>query len=128
MQALVFDQAGYDASKRKGIDLLYGSAFNSRQEPLEPLGYDLLPNQPYNYTNFNVPEVTKLLHDARSSFDPKKRAELILKAQKIYEPRSGLISLVSNNTATFLNNRLTGAITSFAYWSMPQMGYIGAAK
>ncbi|MEU6103345.1 ABC transporter substrate-binding protein [Streptomyces flaveolus] len=128
MQALVFDQAGYDASKRKGIDLIYSSSFNSRQEPLEPLGYDLLPDQPYNYTNFNVPEVTKLLHDARSSFDPKERAKLILKAQEIYEPKNGLISLVSNNTATFLNNRLTGAITSFAYWSMPQMGYIGAAK
>ncbi|MFC9490883.1 ABC transporter substrate-binding protein [Streptomyces hydrogenans] len=128
MQALVYDQASYDASKRKGIDLLYSSSFNSRQEPLEPLGYDLLPGQPYNYTNFNVPEVTKLLHDARSSFDPKERAQLILRAQEIYEPKNGLISLVSNNTATFINNRLTGAITSFAYWSMPQMGYIGSAK
>ncbi|WP_257230709.1 ABC transporter substrate-binding protein [Streptomyces sp. UH6] len=128
MQALVFDQAGYDASKRKGIDLIYSSSFNTRQEPLEPLGYDLLPDQPYNYTNFDVPEVTKLLHDARSSFDAKERAELIVEAQEIYEPKNGLISLVSNNTATFLNNRLSGAITSFAYWSMPQMGYIGAAK
>jgi peptide/nickel transport system substrate-binding protein len=35
---------------------------------------------------------------------------------------------VSTNTATFINNRLTGAITSFAYWSTPQMAYIGAAR
>ncbi|MFH8805613.1 ABC transporter substrate-binding protein [Streptomyces sp. NPDC017936] len=128
MQALVYDQASYDASKRKGIDLLYSSNFNSRQEPLEPLGYDLLPDQPYNYTNYDNPKVTKLLTGARSSFDPKKRAEMILEAQAIFEPETGVISLVSNNTATFLSNRLTGAITSFAYWSMPQMGYLGAAK
>ncbi|MEU2232208.1 ABC transporter substrate-binding protein [Streptomyces vietnamensis] len=128
LQPLVYEQASYDASKRVGIDLLYSSSFNSRQEPLEPLGYDLLPGQPYNYTNFNVPEVTKLLNDARSSFNPKERAQMILKAQEIYEPQTGTISLVSNNTATFLNNRLTGAITSFAYWSMPQMAYAGAAK
>ncbi|MFI6517477.1 ABC transporter substrate-binding protein [Spirillospora sp. NPDC050679] len=128
MQPLVFDQAGYDAGKRKGIDLLYGASFNAQQNPLEPLGFDLLPEQPYNYTGFNNPQVTKLLTDARSSFDPKERARLIVRAQEIYEPLSSGISLVSNNTATFLNNRLTGAVTSFAYWSMPQMAYVGAAQ
>ncbi|MFF3501222.1 ABC transporter substrate-binding protein [Streptomyces sp. NPDC003247] len=128
MQALVYDQASYDASKRKGIDLMYSSNFNSRQEPLEPLGFDLLPDQAYNYTHYDNPKVTELLNDARSSFDPKEQAEMILKAQAIYETENATISLVSNNTATFLNNRLTGAITSFAYWSMPQMGYLGAAK
>jgi peptide/nickel transport system substrate-binding protein len=128
MQPLVFDQAGYDATKRKGIDLLYGASFNSSQNPLEPLGFDLLPDQPYNYTDFNNPQVTKLLNDARSSFDAKERARLIVQAQEIYEPVTGTISLVSTNTATFINNRLTGAITSFAYWSTPQMAYIGAAR
>ncbi|MEV5827965.1 ABC transporter substrate-binding protein [Spirillospora sp. NPDC052242] len=128
MQPLVFDQAGYDAGKRKGIDLIYSASFNSQQNPLEPLGFDLLPDQPYNYTEYDNPQVTKLLEEARSSFDAKERAQLIVKAQEIYEPQTGMISLVSTNTATFLNNRLTGAVTSFAYWSMPQMAYIGAAK
>ncbi|MFD0685996.1 ABC transporter substrate-binding protein [Actinomadura fibrosa] len=128
MQPLVFDQAGYDASKRKGIDLIYDASFNSGQNPLEPLGFDLLPGQPYNYDNYDNPQVTKLLNDARSSFDAKQRAQLIVQAQQVYEPQTGTISLVSTNTATFLNNRLTGAVTSFAYWSMPQMAYIGAAK
>ncbi|MEU6459757.1 ABC transporter substrate-binding protein [Streptomyces sp. NPDC047065] len=128
MQPLVFDQAGYDASKRKGVDLLYGASFNSRQNPLETLGYDLLPDQPYNYTDFDNPEVTKLLTEARSTFDAKRSAQLVVEAQKIYEPLTGTISLVSTNTATFLNNRLTGAVTSFAYWSMPQMAYIGTAR
>ncbi|MBG0817813.1 ABC transporter substrate-binding protein [Planomonospora sp. ID82291] len=128
MQPLVFDQAGYDATKRKGIDLLYGASFNSSQNPLEPLGFGLLPGQPYNYTDFDDPQVTKLLNDARSSFDARERAKLIVQAQEIYEPVTGTIPLVSTNTATFINHRLTGAITSFAYWSTPQMAFIGAAR
>jgi len=128
LQPLVYDQAGYDASQREGLDLFYSSSFNSRQEPLEPLGSDLLPEQPYNYTNYDDPEVTRLLNEARSTFDVKEQSELIVKAQEIYEPQSALISLVSTNTAMFINNRLTGAITSFAYWSMPQMAYIGAPE
>ncbi|SED27134.1 peptide/nickel transport system substrate-binding protein [Amycolatopsis tolypomycina] len=128
MQPLVFAQASYDATKRAGVDLLYTSNFNSQQNPLEPLGFDLLPGQPYNYTDFDDPAVTKLLGDARASFDPKQRAELIVQAQALYEPKSAMISLVSTNTATFLSNKLTGAVTSFAYWSMPQMAYVGAAQ
>ncbi|MFF0698533.1 ABC transporter substrate-binding protein [Streptomyces tendae] len=128
MQPLIFDQASYDASKRTGIDLIYGASFNAQQNPLEPLGFDLLPKQPYNYTNFDNAEVTKLLTAARSSFDAKQRAKLTVQAQEIYEPLDSTISLVSTNTATFLNKRLTGAVTSFAYWSMPQMAYIGAAR
>lgn len=127
LQPLVYAQAGYDASKRKGLDLLYSSSFNSRQEPLEPLGFDLLPGEAYNYTDYDNPEVTKLLNDARSTFDVDEQARLIVQAQEIYEPDSSIIPLVSTNTATFVNNRLTGAVTSFAYWSMPQMAYIGAA-
>ncbi|MFF5084999.1 ABC transporter substrate-binding protein [Actinoplanes sp. NPDC000266] len=128
LQPLVFDQAGYDATKRKGIDLMYGASFNSQQNPLEPLGFDLLPDQPYNYTNFDNPEVTKLITEAQSTLDAKKRAQLIVQAQQIYEPLTGTIPLVSTSTVTFMNNKLTGAITSFAYWSMPQMAYIGAAQ
>lgn len=128
LQPLVFDQAGYDATKRAGIDLMYSSNFNSQQNPLEPLGFELLPDQAFNYTGFNDPAVTKLLDDARASFDPKQRANLIVQAQAIFEPKSILIPLVSTNTAMFLNNKLTGAVTSFAYWSMPQMAYVGAAQ
>ncbi|MFJ7213689.1 ABC transporter substrate-binding protein [Amycolatopsis sp. NPDC098790] len=128
MQPLVFDQAGYDATKRAGIDLMYGASFNSQQNPLEPLGFDFLPEQPYNYTNFDDPAVTKLLNEARASFDPKQRANLIVQAQAIFEPKSTVLSLASMNEPTFISNKLTGAITSFAYWSMPQMAYIGAAQ
>ncbi|WP_315770762.1 ABC transporter substrate-binding protein [Rhodococcoides kroppenstedtii] len=128
MQPLIFAQAQYDPSARVGVDLILSTSFNSGQNPLEPLGFDLLPGESYNYTNFDNPEVTRLLSEARASDDLTKQTELILEAQKIYEPDSSVISLVNTYTTTFVNKRLTGAVTSFAYWSMPQMAYIGSAS
>ncbi|WP_206789636.1 ABC transporter substrate-binding protein [Amycolatopsis sp. MtRt-6] len=124
---LVFDQAGYDAGKRQGIDLMLQSSFNGAQDPLEPLGFVYLPGATYNYLNYNDPQVTTLLDEARQTFDGAERAKKVIAAQAIYEPFSAAIPLVGTNTVTFLNNRLTGAVTTFAYFSMPQMAYVGAA-
>ncbi|TRW80975.1 ABC transporter substrate-binding protein [Mycolicibacterium sp. 018/SC-01/001] len=128
MQPLVFDQAGYDATKRQGVDLMYTTNFNTLQNPIEPLSFDLLPGQPYNYTNFDNADVTRLLSQARAATDPKQSAQYVVQAQDIFEPSSSVIPLVANHEASFINNKLTGAPTSFAYWSMPQMAYIGAAQ
>lgn len=126
LQPLVFNQAQYDATKRKGIDLLLTYSFNVAHDPLEPLGYDYLPDSPYNYTNYDDPQVTKLLNEARQSFDEADRTKLLLQAQAIYEPSSTKIPLVSNYTTLFLNNHLGGAVTSLAYWSMPALALVGS--
>lgn len=126
LQPLVFSQASYDASQRTGLDMMIQTNFNGVADPLEPIGFDYLPGQPYNYLNYDDAETTKLFNQARSEFDAKKRAELIVKIQDRYEAESGTISIVSTNTVTALNNEYTGAITSFAYWSMPSMAFIGA--
>ncbi|QOV33142.1 ABC transporter substrate-binding protein [Streptomyces ferrugineus] len=128
MQPLVYAQAGYDASKRKGVDLMLSSNFSATPDPLETIGFLYLPKQTYNYVNYDDPRVTKLFDKARSTFDGTRRAETIVEMQALYEKANTVIPLVSTNTTTFLNSRLTGAITSFAYWSMPQMAYVGAAK
>ncbi|MGW9132439.1 ABC transporter substrate-binding protein [Streptomyces sp. NPDC055681] len=127
MQPLVYAQAGYDASKRKGVDLMLSSNFSAAPDPLETIGFCYLPNQTYNYTDYNAPKANKLFDKARSTFDATRRAQTVVEMQALYEKADTIIPLVSTNTTTFLNNRLTGAITSFAYWSMPQMAYVGAA-
>ncbi|MFF7937265.1 ABC transporter substrate-binding protein [Streptomyces sp. NPDC007940] len=128
MQPLVYAQAGYDASKRKGVDLMLSSNFSATPDPLETIGFTFLPEQTYNYVNYDDPQATKLFNEARSTFDGAQRAEKIVEMQALYEKADAIIPLVSTNTTTFLNDRLTGAITSFAYWSMPQMAYVGAAQ
>ncbi|MGW1668158.1 ABC transporter substrate-binding protein [Streptomyces sp. NPDC002324] len=128
MQPLVFTQAGYDASKRQGIDLMLATNFSAAPDPLETIGFVYLPKQVYNYTDYEDSQVTKLFGEARATFDGARRAATVVEMQSLFEKANTTIPLVSTNTATFLNNRLTGAVTSFAYWSMPQMAYVGAAK
>ncbi|WP_162253404.1 ABC transporter substrate-binding protein [Microbacterium sp. Root180] len=128
LQPLEFATVGYDKATRDslGLDLIIGSSFNMTREPLEPLGFILLPDAYYNYTGFDDPRVTELLTGARQNFDDQERAEMTNEAADIAEESSPTIPLVSTSTVTFLNNALGGAITSFAYLSMPAMGYIGA--
>ncbi|MCZ0997541.1 ABC transporter substrate-binding protein [Streptomyces mirabilis] len=128
MQPLVYEQAGYDATKRQGIDLMLSSNFSATPDPLETIGFTYLPEVTYNYTNYKDAQVTKLFDEARSTFDGTSRAEKVVEMQAVFEKADAVVPLLSTNTTTFLNDRLTGAITSFAYWSMPQLAYVGAAK
>lgn len=127
-QPLVFSQAGYDATKRKGMDVMLTSNFNGAHDPIEFIGFSFLPGSPYNYTDLDDPRLTKLIEDARQDFDSARRAQTILQAQELYEAENEVIPLVSTYTTTFLNNRLTGAVTSFAYWSMPALAYVGSPR
>jgi peptide/nickel transport system substrate-binding protein len=128
LQPLIFVQAGYDSTRRKGIDLLMTTNFNGTQNPLEPMGFTYLPDQVYNYTNYNEPEVVQLLSEARNTLDGGAQARLVTEAQVAIEEDSSVIPIVTLNTVTYLADELTGAITSFAYWSTPQMAFVGAAK
>ncbi|MEV6358176.1 ABC transporter substrate-binding protein [Streptomyces hydrogenans] len=126
MQPLVYAQASYDASKREGIDILLATSFSVAPDPLESIGFNFLPDETYNYTNYNDKTATKLINEARATFDVAERSKKVIAAQEIFERSETQIPLVAMNTTTFLNNRLTGAVTSFAYWSMPQMAFVGA--
>lgn len=130
LQPLDFAQAGYDAETRSrlGLDLMLSASFNVAHEPLEPIGFTYLPDSFYNYTGFNDDRATQLIVEARETLDDDERAQKTIELQSIYEANSGLIPLVNTNTVTFLNNRLGGAVTSFAYLSMPSMAFIGSTE
>jgi peptide/nickel transport system substrate-binding protein len=128
MQPLAFSEAQYDASKRAGIDLFIGTSFNAVQDPLEPTGFTYLPGAFYNLTGYEDAKVTQLITDSRQSFDAAERAKMFVEMQTIYEKSNAVIPLLSLNTVTFLNKRLGGAVTSFAYLTMPGLVSVGAAK
>lgn len=128
MGALAYSAVSYDAKKRAGIDLLIGPTFNSIADPLEPLQFPLQPNGIFNYTDYKNSTATELLNRARSTFDSDQRAQTVIQLQDLYEDANILIPLVTTYTVTFLNNRLAGAVTSFAYWMTPNMAFIGSAK
>lgn len=127
VQPLEFSTASWDTETRDrlGLDLMLGANFNATPEPLEPMGFTLEEGSPYNYTEFDDPEAQELLRTARATTDDAERAALTIQAQEISEAASTVVPLVSTNTVTFLNNRMGGAITSFAYMMMPSLAYLG---
>ena len=128
LQPLEFTEAQYDAAKRTGIDLFLVTSFNGVQDPLEPTGFTFLPGAFYNLSGFDNPEVTRLFEESRQNFDPQERAKMFVKMQEIYEKQSVAIPLVSQRTVTFINKRLSGAVTSFAYLTMPALAFVGASQ
>ena len=128
LQPIQYSNAGTTAKARQGLDLLLAVSFNVSTDPLEPLEYYFLPGSAYNYTNYNDPRVARLLRAASRTFPAAARARLIIKAQSIYEKQWVNSSLLNLDEITFLNSRLSGAITSFAYLLTPSLASVGAVK
>jgi len=130
VQPLEFAEAGYDpvTRERLGLDLTLGSSFNVAHDPLEPLGFTLDPYSPYNYLGLDDPRINELLASAFATFDEDARAEMVVEMQDIAEEFSAAVPLVSTYTVTYLNDRLGGAVTSFAYLNLPSMAYLGGVE
>lgn len=128
LQPLEAEQAAYDAEFRASLalDLQMGSSFNAAQEPLEPIGFTFAAGAPYNTTGFDDPRAQEFIVQARQTLDGDERIGMMIELQEIIEEDSAVVPLLSLHTVTYLNNNLGGAITSFAYMSMPAMAYIGA--
>jgi peptide/nickel transport system substrate-binding protein len=127
LPAIQYSNATVYAKDRQGLDLLLVVGFNIADDPLEPLGFELVPGSPYNYGGYDNPAVTKLLTQARGVYDPGKRAQLVLRAQSIYEKDWPAATLLNIDEISYLNKRLSGMVTSFAYMSIPSLAAIGAA-
>jgi peptide/nickel transport system substrate-binding protein len=128
LQSIQYNQAMVSADARKGYDLLMSSSFNAVTDPLEPLGFEILPGSFYNYVNYNDPQVTALVTKARQTFDPVARSKMLIEAQRRYEAQSIGTTFVELFEVSFLNNRLSGMITSFNYMFLPSLATIGSAK
>lgn len=102
-------------------------SFNVADDPLEPLGFDLLPGSFYNYTNYSNPQVTRLLTKARQTYDPSARAALVIQAQSLYEKQWLGGTLLNLDEISYLNKRLSGAVTSFPYMLTPSLASVGKA-
>lgn len=128
LQSIQYNQAMVSANARKGYDLLMSSSFNGVTDPLEPLSFEILPGSFYNYTNYNDPQVTALATKARQTFDPVARSKMLIQAQRLYEAQSIGTTFVELYEVSFLNNRLSGMITSFNYMFLPSLATIGSAQ
>ena len=113
---------------REGLDTILVVSFNGVPNPIELIQFNVLPGSFYNYTGYDNPEVTELVNTAWQSSDQVEQATALTAAQAIYEEEYISMALVQLSEIMFLNNRLSGATTSFAYLFSPSIAGIGSAE
>ena len=94
-------------------------------DPAALLSTIVLPGGSQNYDNFNDPQLTSLLEQARSTADPDKRAALVAKAEEMAAQQLPWIPNVQPTNVLMLSKNLTGAVASFAYMFAPWADSLG---
>lgn len=128
LQPAQFSTLFVDPKTRENYDLALVTGFNGIPDPLELLNFEVTSTAFYNYQGYKNAQVDKLVAQATGTLDDQERNKLLIQAQDIYEKDFGTTSLLARNEVMFLNNRYSGAITSFAYLGRPALAYIGAAR
>jgi peptide/nickel transport system substrate-binding protein len=105
---------------------MIGPSYNGYPDPLEGLGYVFEPKGVYNWTDYKNPKVISLVNQARQTFDAQQRTDMLLEAQKIYEPSYPEVTLLSLYEVSYLSNKLSGMVTTTAYGRIPSLALIGA--
>ena len=126
MQPLDFSNLFYLPQYRKGIDLIVTKGYLDVTDQLDYLGFFWGPDAFFNYSGFSNPTMENQITQARSTYDPVARANLLVKAQATYSKNMVVIPIVNGVEISFMNKRITGAPTSFAYIFLPSFATIGA--
>jgi peptide/nickel transport system substrate-binding protein len=114
-----------DPKARVGVDGFPTVNYGDYADPAAMLATLVLPGGSQNYDNFNNPQITADMEQARSTADPNKRAALIVKVEKLTMQQLPWIPNVQPTTLLLLGKGLTGAVGSFAYMFAPWANSLG---
>lgn len=117
----------FDAEAREGIDMFLTGWYTDVPEPLNMWATLFTSEGASNYNGYTNPEYDALIEEALGTEDGDARAELINQAQAIAVEEAPWIPLYAPNVRLFLNDRITGAPSSFVYLYYPWAAEIGAA-
>lgn len=112
-----------DAKTRAQFDAFLTMNYTQVQEPAFMYGFIGNKAGSQNYGGYDNTEVDSLLTQAFGEPSDDKRADLVIKAQKILAQDLPWIPIVAPRAAVFQNSRVTGAPLTFAF-----MGQSWAAK
>lgn len=115
----------YDPSVRKGLDLVLTFGYVGMPDPASYVAEMVNPRGLFNWTSYGNPDATRLLAKARASSDPAASAKAYGEAQALFTPTIPAVCLATTHERMFMNKRLSGAPTSFAYMGMPWAAYLG---
>ncbi|RGE20023.1 ABC transporter substrate-binding protein [Leucobacter sp. wl10] len=122
MQPADFGAMFYDPAGREGIDFV---ATQGYLETPGVGGYPTLFTLPaelggvFNWSGYANEEVTARMQASRTAPDPQTSAEEFVAAQKIFAPDQLQVTLAGAYQTTYLNDELSGVVTSVAVYSSP---------
>jgi peptide/nickel transport system substrate-binding protein len=116
-----------DPKARVGIDGFLTVNYGDYADPAAMLATLVLPGGSQNYTNFNNPQITAAMEQARSTASLSKRAALVVKAEKLTMQQLPWIPNVQPTSLLLLGKGLTGAVASFAYMFAPWADGLGGS-
>ena len=116
-----------DPKARAGIDGFLTVNYGDYADPAALLSTLVLPGNSQNYNNFNNPQISADLEQARSTANPDKRAALVAKAEKQTMHQLPWIPDVQPTNLLLLSKGLTGAVASFAYMFAPWANSLGGS-
>lgn len=115
----------YDPSVRKGLDLILTFGYVTMPDPASYVAESVTPRGIFNWTGYDDPDVNRLLDQARTSSDPVASATAYAQAQALFTPTTPAVFLATTHERMFMNERISGAPTSFAYMGMPWAAHLG---
>ncbi|MGX1268392.1 ABC transporter substrate-binding protein [Streptomyces phaeoluteigriseus] len=115
----------YDPSVRENLDLILTFGYVGMPDPASYVAESVTPRGIFNWTNYDNPEVTRLLEQARTASDPAASAKAYAEAQALFTPTTPAVFLATTHERMFMNKRISGAPASFAYMGMPWAAYLG---
>ena len=114
-----------DPKARAGVDGFLTVDYGDYADPAALLARLELPGGVENFDNFNDPQITAALEQARGTADPDKRAALVAKAEKLTMRQMPWIPGVHLTSELVLGKGLTGAVSSSAYLYSPWADSLG---
>ena len=112
-------------SARKGVDGFITVNYGDYADPAALLATIALPGASQNYDNFNDPQLTSLLSQARGTANANARAALVAKAEELAAKELPWIPDAQPTSVLMLSSGLTGAVSSFAYMFAPWADDLG---
>src|SRR5262245_52751830 len=116
-----------DPKARAGVDGFPTVNYGDYADPASMLATFVLPGGSQNYDNFNNPQITAAMEQARSTANPAKRAALVTRAEKLTLQQMPWIPNVQPTALLMLGKGLTGAVSSFAYMFAPWADSLGGS-
>jgi peptide/nickel transport system substrate-binding protein len=113
------------AKARQGVDGFLTVNYGDYADPAALLASIAYPGAPQNYDNFNDPQLTSLLEQARGTANLDARAALVVKAEELAAKELPWIPNAQPTSVLMLNSSLTGAVSSFAYMFAPWANSLG---